>query len=236
MPRADVLHLQGLAQDRADAHAGVERGVWVLEHDLEVAPATAQVPAPKVRHVGAVEADRSRGGLFQGDDEATDGRLATARLADEAEGLALSHGEGDIGDCLDAADLALQHGPGGDGELLYELVDLDDDLAGSELLDSLQCQPGGLGRVDDSDGVARGIGASDRVEAGHQVAAVFDERRFLDPAPLDGVSAAGLEPAPDEFAGKVRRRAWDRVERDTRIRVHLRDRVEQRLGVGVAHL
>ena len=95
-----------------------------------------------MRDVGAVEADRSRGGLLERDDEPADRRLAAARLADEAEGLALADGEGDVGDGLDAADLALQDGSGGDGELLYEVVDLDDDLAGGELLDSLQCQRG----------------------------------------------------------------------------------------------
>ncbi len=93
------------------------------------------------------------------------------------------------------------------------------------------------GGVDDAD--RRGgapTSLPDRVEARHEVAALVDERRLLEPAVLGGVAAAGLEAAADELTAQVGRDPGDAVERDARVRVHLRDRVEQRLGVGVAHL
>ena len=66
-------------------------------------------------------------GALEGDGEASDGGLAAARLPHQAEGLALADGEGDVGDGLDAADLSLEQRPGGDGELLHEVLDLEED-------------------------------------------------------------------------------------------------------------
>ena len=57
--RADALDDERLPEDRADPHARVERGVGVLEHDLQVAAARdAGRCAPQLGDVVALEADR----------------------------------------------------------------------------------------------------------------------------------------------------------------------------------
>ena len=48
---------------------------------------------------------------LEGHDEPSDRGLAAARLADQAEGLALTDGEGDVGHGLDGPDLALGEAP-----------------------------------------------------------------------------------------------------------------------------
>ena len=50
-----LLDLQRLAQDGADADAGIERGVGVLEHHLHVATAAAQRTAVELDDVLALE-------------------------------------------------------------------------------------------------------------------------------------------------------------------------------------
>ena len=69
------------------------------------------------RDVGAVEHDAARGRLDQPQQRAADRRLATARLADEAERLAATDREADVVDRLHVADLAV-HDAADDREVL----------------------------------------------------------------------------------------------------------------------
>ena len=98
---------QRLADDRADRHARVERGVGVLEDDLHVAArARAARRLPSARDVLALEPDLARGRLDQAQDAAPGRRLAAARLADEAERLAGCDLEADAVDRVHPFDLA----------------------------------------------------------------------------------------------------------------------------------
>ena len=77
------------------------------------------------RDVGAVEQDPAAGRLDQPQERATDGRLAAARLADEAERLAATDGEADVVDRLHVADLAAQDAAH-QREELAQVLDLDE--------------------------------------------------------------------------------------------------------------
>src|SRR5690606_35072542 len=74
-----------LGQDVTDTHARIERGIGILEHDLEVAAATAQGLALQRREFDAVETDRPGGGPDELEDGFAHRRLAAARLAHERE-------------------------------------------------------------------------------------------------------------------------------------------------------
>jgi len=103
--------LSGSRRMVADAHPRVERayGSWnMIWKSRRAAP---QVAVVQLGDVVPVETDRSRGGLLERHHEPPDRRLATARLAHEAERLALANGEGHVGDGLDTPDLALQTAP-----------------------------------------------------------------------------------------------------------------------------
>lgn len=83
-----------------DALAAVERGVRVLEHDLDVpAPLTAAACGTRrMCPVLAPERDAATGGTLQADDHPRRGRLAGAGFADDTEEPAGGQGEADVGD------------------------------------------------------------------------------------------------------------------------------------------
>ena len=62
------------------------------------------------------------------------------------------------------------------------------------------------------------------------------ERRLLDPAAALGIAAARRERAALQRPGRVGRTPGDRRQRRVRRGIELRDRRQQRLGVGHAHL
>src|SRR4051812_32368385 len=64
-------------------------------------------------------------GPDQGQDLVDGGRLAAARLADEAERLTLPDVEADAVDRVDGADRAAEHGPPGEREAPGEPVDIE---------------------------------------------------------------------------------------------------------------
>src|SRR5690606_35040735 len=78
--------------------------------------------------VGAVKADAARGRRHQLQEAARDRALAAARLADQAQRLALADGEADAVDRLHLADRAPEHDPPGDRKVLLQVADLDQDL------------------------------------------------------------------------------------------------------------
>src|SRR5690242_21312871 len=82
-----------VGEDLPDALARVQRRVWILEDHLQLAPERAKLAAREPRDVVAVEADRSGCRLVQANEQAAEGRLAAAGLADDAEGLAAPHVE-----------------------------------------------------------------------------------------------------------------------------------------------
>ena len=91
--RPDLPDGQRLGHDVADPAPGVERRDGVLEDHLDLRAQRAQVAAVERGQLGVAEADLARGGLLHLHDGAPGRRLAAAGLPDEAEGLALAHGE-----------------------------------------------------------------------------------------------------------------------------------------------
>ena len=81
-----------LGDDRADRLARVQRRVRVLEDHLHLAAQRLAARAPRERRdVAAVERDRARSSASSSrSDQPRGRRLAAARLADDAERLALA--------------------------------------------------------------------------------------------------------------------------------------------------
>ncbi len=120
----DVVDPQALADAVGDRRPRIEAGVRVLEDDLHPPAERLEVLAAERRQILPVEPDRARGRFDEAQDKTSDRRLAAARFADEAEGLAAAHVERDAIDGLDAGDLALQD-PAVDRKVLHEVADLE---------------------------------------------------------------------------------------------------------------
>jgi hypothetical protein len=123
--RSDAVDAQPLADAVADRRARVEAGVRVLEDDLHPPAIRLERRALQRHEVDPIEPDRTGGRIDQPQQQAPDGRLAAARLADEAEGLAAPDVERHAVDGLHLADRALQDAAP-DREVLDEVVDLDE--------------------------------------------------------------------------------------------------------------
>ena len=142
----EAMDGEGFGNDPPDAHAGIKRGVGVLEDHLDAAADLAEAPAAKRGEVdgafgkgwnvgfiargAGVQPDVASCGPVQLEDGAADGRFATARLADEAKSLAIMDGEGEAIDGLDGGDLSLDEDATLDGEVELEVLHLDQGLAG----------------------------------------------------------------------------------------------------------
>jgi hypothetical protein len=86
----DVLvDLERLADDVTDRHPRVERGVRVLEDDLDVATHPAHLLARRPAPVGTLEDHLAGRRLLEPHEQPAERGLAATRLADDAEGLAL---------------------------------------------------------------------------------------------------------------------------------------------------
>src|SRR5580658_3752044 len=86
--RNDPVHGERLAQHFADAHAGIERAVWVLEHQLDAAVVLAQRGAAQRADIGAGKIDLPVVELDQPYHGARERRFATAGLANHRKGFA----------------------------------------------------------------------------------------------------------------------------------------------------
>ena len=100
--RVKVVDPEGLRDDVSHRHPRIQRGIWILEDDLDVTSHRAHLSALELRDVPAVEEDRSGGGFDQLDDRAAQGRLSASRLPDDPERLALPHCQIDA---VDGSDL-----------------------------------------------------------------------------------------------------------------------------------
>ncbi len=79
---------EGFLDDRAHAHARIERFGGILEDHLEIPAQRTQRPLAGAGDVGAAEVDGAGGGFEQADDGLAEGGFAAAGFADEAEGFA----------------------------------------------------------------------------------------------------------------------------------------------------
>src|SRR5258706_9973559 len=95
--------MQRVADDLAQGHPRVEGGERVLEDDLHVAPALAQLLAAERGEVVAAKADAPGGGLDEAQHGAAERRLAAAALADDPQRLAGGELEVDAVDRLEGA-------------------------------------------------------------------------------------------------------------------------------------
>ena len=100
---------QRLADDRADRHARIERGIRVLEDHLDLAPVGEEPAVAERREVGRIAVVHFAGG---GPEELDDGpaerRFAAAALADQAERFAAVQVETDVIDGPHVVDRARQ--------------------------------------------------------------------------------------------------------------------------------
>ena len=88
--------LHRLGDRAADAHARVERGMRILEDELQAAAHARQVGAALRTGDGLAEqAHRAGGGLVEADDDAAGGRLARAGFADKPQRFAGADLQGD---------------------------------------------------------------------------------------------------------------------------------------------
>src|SRR5207247_2151263 len=79
----DVVDLQRIADDRADALARVQARVRILEDHLHLAAKRAQRPRAEVADRGSPEDDLARRRRKEANDRPAERRFSTARLADE---------------------------------------------------------------------------------------------------------------------------------------------------------
>ncbi len=118
-----------LADDVADGHPWVQRRVRVLEDDLDVAAQCAQGLPLGLEDVLALEQGLAAGGHLQQHEQLGERRLATARLAHDAQRLALVQLEGHAVDGLHVTHVSPEDDAGGQRKVLHEVLDVEHDLA-----------------------------------------------------------------------------------------------------------
>src|SRR3546814_3923291 len=123
--RLDSVDAHRLGDDLADLHARIQRAVRILEDDLDLLAKQVQALAVEVRELHAVDDVLAGGLLLELQDAAAGRRLAAAGLAHQAERFALPHGEADVVDRFYFGDLLLDEDSLGDGEIHFEILDLE---------------------------------------------------------------------------------------------------------------
>ena len=113
-----------LGQDVAHAHARIEAGERVLEHDLHAPPHRPQRAGRKIVDALAVEHHLAGGHVEQLQDRAADGRLAAAAFADQRQRLAARDLERDAVDRVDPCGRLQEAAT--DREVLLEIVDFEE--------------------------------------------------------------------------------------------------------------
>src|SRR5829696_649219 len=116
--------LQRFADDRAGREAWVERGIGILEHELDLAPVPPHRPRIEVRHVGAAEQDAAAGRLEQLHHHLAEGGFAAAGFADNAERLAAPDVEADAVDGANDMPLPPEE-PAAERKMLDEVAHLE---------------------------------------------------------------------------------------------------------------
>ncbi len=101
--RAKAMDVERLADLLADGQAPVERGERILEDHLHAGAGAPSGRLMRQRQRRAVEGDRTGIRGLEADQETARGRLAAARLADQAEGFAATDRQRDAVDRMDGA-------------------------------------------------------------------------------------------------------------------------------------
>ena len=95
------MNHHGLAQNLANGHPGIERGVGILEDHLHLPPEIMQAAPVQMCHILSVDADIPGSGFVDAHNGPAQGGLAAPGFADQAKGFAGFNGEGDIVDRMD---------------------------------------------------------------------------------------------------------------------------------------
>ena len=119
-----LVNDQGFADDCADIHARIERGIGILKDDLDVAAQDAKRVGFQRPDVLVLKINLARGRLDQAKHATSGGRLATAGFADQPEGFAAIDVKIDAVDGMDAAGLAAEQAAL-EGKLLGEVADAE---------------------------------------------------------------------------------------------------------------
>ena len=119
----ELMHVQRLADDVGDGHAGVEGGIGILEDHGGLVAEGLDVGLGL--DLPALVEDFAAGGLVQVQDGAADGRLAAAGLADQTQRLAGLDGKAHVVDGLER--LRPEHAHV-DVKILFEIAYFDDRL------------------------------------------------------------------------------------------------------------
>jgi hypothetical protein len=121
LPGCDVMDHERLTDDVGYRHARVQAGIRILEDHLHLAAHLAEFLALQVHQVHAFEFHRAGGRAVQLQDRPTGGGLATARLANQAQGLTALDIEADTIHRAHRAHLALDHAPV-NGEMHHQII------------------------------------------------------------------------------------------------------------------
>ena len=119
------VHPQRLRHDLADRHPRVEGGVRILEDNLQMLPHRPELLPALAGELGVPIANRPRSRGQQLKDGARCGRLAAARLPDQAQGLPFRQVEGDSADRVGLAHRVPDQPATADGKMLDQVADLD---------------------------------------------------------------------------------------------------------------
>src|SRR6266511_66234 len=121
--RPQLVYLERLGDDEADALARIERSVGILEDHHHLAPDRPHARPRETRDVATVEDDLAVGRVEQPHDAAGKGGLAATRLAHDPERLSRLDGEAHAVDRFHGADLLLEDDPARDREVLLDVLD-----------------------------------------------------------------------------------------------------------------
>jgi hypothetical protein len=123
------VNFERFTHDVADGHPRVERGVRVLQHDLDAAPQLAQLRALHREDVPPLETRGAAGRRFEPHEHLREGGLAAAGLADHAERLPLLEFEGDAVDRTHVPDGVLEQHTHPHREVLDQVANLENRLS-----------------------------------------------------------------------------------------------------------
>src|SRR5260370_885981 len=103
-----LVNDQGLANDRADVHARIERRIRVLKDNLDVAAQDAKLGRLQRSDILAFKMDLAPGRFDQAKHATPGGRFTTAGFANQPEGFAAVDVKIDTVDRMDAAGLTAE--------------------------------------------------------------------------------------------------------------------------------
>ena len=126
---SNVVDVGWLAQDRANGHARVQRGIRILEDHLHAASKVVKFTPLSSCKVVSVKVDCACARLYDAGDRACNGALAAARLANKAKDLPLRNLKRDAIHCTHLGNGALAHQPLANRESDREVFDRQQGLA-----------------------------------------------------------------------------------------------------------